>query len=32
MNGHGVVVLAIHHLAPPVRDSECRLAASAVRP
>ena len=32
MNGYGLVVLAAHHLALPVRDYGCRLAASAVRP
>jgi hypothetical protein len=31
MNGYGVVVLAAHRLAPPVRDGGSGLAISAVR-
>jgi hypothetical protein len=32
MNGYGVVVLAAHRLAPPVRDGGCGLAAAEARP
>jgi hypothetical protein len=32
MNGYDAVVFAAHRLAPPVRDCDCGLPASAAKP